>query len=31
MNLQQEGAITFETDGAFYNPKMKLNRDIAWP
>ncbi len=29
MNLQQEGAITFETDGAFYNPKMKLNRDIG--
>lgn len=29
MNLQQEGAITFEADGAFYNPKMKLNRDIG--
>lgn len=29
MNLQQEGAINFETDGAFYNPKMKLNRDIG--
>lgn len=29
MNLQQEGAITFEIDGAFYNPKMKLNRDIG--
>jgi tRNA (guanine26-N2/guanine27-N2)-dimethyltransferase len=29
MILQQEGAITFETDGAFYNPKMKLNRDIG--
>ena len=23
-----EGAITFETEGAFYNPKMLLNRDI---
>ncbi len=29
MSLQQEGAITFEADGAFYNPKMKLNRDIG--
>jgi len=29
MNLQREGAITFETEGAFYNPKMKLNRDIG--
>lgn len=29
MNLLQEGAITFEADGAFYNPKMKLNRDIG--
>jgi tRNA (guanine26-N2/guanine27-N2)-dimethyltransferase len=29
MDLQQEGAITFETEGAFYNPKMKLNRDIG--
>ena len=24
-----EGAITFETEGAFYNPKMMLNRDIG--
>lgn len=24
-----EGAITFEADGAFYNPRMKLNRDIG--
>ncbi len=24
-----EGSITFEADGAFYNPKMKLNRDIG--
>lgn len=29
MNLITEGAITFETDGAFYNPKMLLNRDIG--
>lgn len=29
MNLLQEGSITFESDGAFYNPKMKLNRDIG--
>lgn len=29
MNLLNEGAITFEADGAFYNPKMKLNRDIS--
>ncbi|VVB72794.1 tRNA (guanine(26)-N(2))-dimethyltransferase [uncultured archaeon] len=29
MELVAEGAITFETEGAFYNPKMKLNRDIG--
>ncbi len=29
MNMLKEGAITFEADGAFYNPKMKLNRDIS--
>lgn len=29
MNLLQEGAITFESAGVFYNPKMKLNRDIS--
>ena len=29
MNLTREGAITFETEGAFYNPKMLLNRDIG--
>lgn len=29
MNLLHEGSITFEADGAFYNPKMKLNRDIG--
>jgi tRNA (guanine26-N2/guanine27-N2)-dimethyltransferase len=29
MNLLREGAITFEAEGAFYNPKMKLNRDIG--
>lgn len=27
--MQEEGAITFEIEGAFYNPKMKLNRDIG--
>lgn len=29
MDLIAEGAITFETEGAFYNPKMHLNRDIG--
>ena len=29
MNLITEGAITFETESAFYNPKMLLNRDIG--
>lgn len=29
MNLLHEGAITFESEGVFYNPKMKLNRDIG--
>jgi tRNA (guanine26-N2/guanine27-N2)-dimethyltransferase len=29
MSLITEGAITFETDGAFYNPKMLLNREIG--
>ncbi len=29
MNLITEGAITFEIEGAFYNPKMLLNRDIG--
>lgn len=29
MNLITEGSITFETEGAFYNPKMLLNRDIG--
>lgn len=28
MNLITEGAVTFETEGAFYNPRMALNRDI---
>ncbi|MDD1738861.1 MAG: tRNA (guanine(10)-N(2))-dimethyltransferase [Methanothrix sp.] len=28
MDLITEGAITFETEGAFYNPRMLLNRDI---
>jgi tRNA (guanine26-N2/guanine27-N2)-dimethyltransferase len=29
MDLLVEGAITFESARAFYNPKMKLNRDIC--
>lgn len=29
MQLLKEGNVTFEIDGAFYNPKMKLNRDIC--
>ncbi len=29
MNLHTEGEIVFETEGAFYNPRMKLNRDIG--
>jgi len=29
MRLVKEGAIIFETDGAFYNPRMVLNRDIG--
>lgn len=29
MNFLQEGAVTFEADGIFYNPRMKLNRDIC--
>ncbi len=29
MTLLVEGAISFEATGAFYNPKMKLNRDIG--
>ncbi|MGA9099667.1 MAG: tRNA (guanine(10)-N(2))-dimethyltransferase [Methanotrichaceae archaeon] len=29
MSLVEEGAITFESDGIFYNPRMKLNRDIC--
>ncbi|MCX6669315.1 MAG: tRNA (guanine(10)-N(2))-dimethyltransferase [Methanothrix sp.] len=29
MDLTGEGAITFDANGAFYNPKMKLNRDIG--
>ncbi len=28
MNLITEGTVTFETEGAFYNPRMALNRDI---
>jgi tRNA (guanine26-N2/guanine27-N2)-dimethyltransferase len=29
MNLLQEGAIAFEARDVFYNPRMKLNRDIS--
>ncbi|MDD1757192.1 MAG: hypothetical protein LUQ22_00480, partial [Methanotrichaceae archaeon] len=29
MNLLQEGAIAFEARDVFYNPRMKLNRDIC--
>jgi len=29
MSLISEGAVTFEKDGAFYNPRMILNRDIG--
>ncbi|OPY51817.1 MAG: tRNA (guanine(26)-N(2))-dimethyltransferase [Methanosaeta sp. PtaU1.Bin060] len=29
MPQMEEGAVTFEIDGAFYNPKMKLNREIC--
>ena len=29
MTLHTEGSISFETEGAFYNPKMMLNRDIG--
>jgi tRNA (guanine26-N2/guanine27-N2)-dimethyltransferase len=28
-NLMQEGAVTFNVGSAFFNPKMKLNRDIC--
>ena len=28
MNLITEGTVTFEAEGAFYNPRMALNRDI---
>lgn len=27
--MEREGEIAFNVDGAFYNPKMKLNRDIS--
>ena len=29
MQLLTEGAVTFEVNGSFYNPRMKLNRDIG--
>ncbi len=29
MDLIKEGTITFDANGAFYNPRMKLNRDIG--
>jgi tRNA (guanine26-N2/guanine27-N2)-dimethyltransferase len=29
MYLMQEGAITFDAEGVFFNPRMRLNRDIG--
>lgn len=29
MTVKREGAIVFEANGAFYNPKMMLCRDIG--
>jgi tRNA (guanine26-N2/guanine27-N2)-dimethyltransferase len=29
MDLMREGAITFDADGVFFNPRMRLNRDIG--
>ncbi|MGV8089617.1 MAG: tRNA (guanine(10)-N(2))-dimethyltransferase, partial [Methanothrix sp.] len=29
MTLHTEGSITFEATGAFFNPRMQLNRDIG--
>ena len=29
MDLMNEGAITFDTEGVFFNPRMRLNRDIG--
>ncbi|HWQ20307.1 MAG TPA: tRNA (guanine(10)-N(2))-dimethyltransferase, partial [Methanotrichaceae archaeon] len=28
-DLIEEGAVTFDAEGVFYNPRMKLNRDIG--
>ena len=27
--MEREGEVIFNVDGAFYNPKMKLNRDVS--
>jgi tRNA (guanine26-N2/guanine27-N2)-dimethyltransferase len=29
MDLVKEGSITFDTEGVFFNPRMRLNRDIG--
>lgn len=29
MDLMKEGSITFDAEGVFFNPKMRLNRDIG--
>jgi tRNA (guanine26-N2/guanine27-N2)-dimethyltransferase len=29
MDLMKEGIITFDTEGVFFNPRMRLNRDIG--
>jgi tRNA (guanine26-N2/guanine27-N2)-dimethyltransferase len=29
MDLMNEGSITFDTEGVFFNPRMRLNRDIG--
>jgi tRNA (guanine26-N2/guanine27-N2)-dimethyltransferase len=29
MDLMKEGAITFDAEGVFFNPRMRLNRDIG--
>lgn len=29
MDLMKEGSITFDTEGVFFNPRMRLNRDIG--
>lgn len=29
MDIMKEGTITFDTEGVFFNPRMRLNRDIG--